>query len=176
MYNVFKGDKDGFVSAVKSALENPIPRCVDEMNYIFIAPRLLTRIGISCRAFRTILPHMKQEAVTERLSAILEYDWKKEAEEIMEERKNTGVGEVSTSGLPILSYCVRCSRTIISFVSVDLPDLGVQIKERTQNFLACIVSSTLRTPDAHTSRFRSGIVFWNPAMTNERRSCPSCRM
>lgn len=124
---------------------------------------------------------MKQEAVTERLSAILEYDWKKEAEEIMEERKSSGVGEVSTSGLPV--FFVLRTRYDGSnwFVSLDLPDLGVRIKGRTENFLACIVSSTLRTLDAHASRFQRGIVLWrdsvrNPTMTNERRSCPSCRM
>lgn len=37
---------------------------------------------------------MRQEAVEERLSAILERDWKKEAEVLMEERVRSGVGEV----------------------------------------------------------------------------------
>ncbi|KAJ7055068.1 hypothetical protein C8F01DRAFT_1030595 [Mycena amicta] len=70
VYNVFKGDKEGFVKAVKDALANPI------QSYI--------------------LDQMRMSAVEERLGRILETDWKGEAEKLLEERKRTGEGALFT--------------------------------------------------------------------------------
>ena len=46
---------------------------------------------------RTILPEMEQSAVEARLHAILSRDWRAEAQAVMDERRRTGVGEVSLS-------------------------------------------------------------------------------
>ncbi|KAF7298570.1 hypothetical protein MIND_00803700 [Mycena indigotica] len=67
VYNIFKGDTEGFVRAVDEAVRNPISSFV--------------------------LPTMTMGAVVERLGRILETDWRHEAEMLLEERKKTGKGE-----------------------------------------------------------------------------------
>ncbi|KAJ6453778.1 hypothetical protein C8R45DRAFT_1112330 [Mycena sanguinolenta] len=67
VYNVYRGDKEGFVNAVVKAASTPI------------------------ESF--LLPTMRMSAVEARLTAILETDWKVEAAELLAERKATGVGE-----------------------------------------------------------------------------------
>ena len=64
VYNVFKDDKEGFIDAIKQALENPI--------------------------HRQVLPGMTMLAIQKRLAAILETDWRKEAEAVLVERKRSG--------------------------------------------------------------------------------------
>lgn len=64
VYNVFKDDNEGFARAVEQALANPIDKYV--------------------------LPRMTMGAVEERLAGILEHDWKKEAETLLEERRKNG--------------------------------------------------------------------------------------
>ncbi|KAF7320164.1 hypothetical protein MKEN_00800900 [Mycena kentingensis (nom. inval.)] len=66
VYNVFQGDKQGFIDAVKKALENPIDRF--------------------------ILDRMRMSAVEERLAGILETDWRGEGIKLLEERKAHGGG------------------------------------------------------------------------------------
>ncbi|KAF8211116.1 hypothetical protein K438DRAFT_1808837 [Mycena galopus ATCC 62051] len=61
VYHVFVGDRDGFVDAIKSAIENPIESYV--------------------------LERMKIESVQYRLGKILEHNWRIEAEELLEARK-----------------------------------------------------------------------------------------
>ncbi|KAF7294174.1 hypothetical protein HMN09_01145800 [Mycena chlorophos] len=65
VYNVFVGDTGAFVSAVKSAAENPIESFV--------------------------LPEMRLPEIAERLGHILRTDWRKEAEELMQRRKGQRV-------------------------------------------------------------------------------------
>ncbi|KAJ6575595.1 hypothetical protein DFH09DRAFT_1311661 [Mycena vulgaris] len=67
VYNVFKGDKAGFVKAVVDATSHPIDSFV--------------------------LEHMRMRAVEARLAAILEKDWKSEAARELAERHALGVGE-----------------------------------------------------------------------------------
>ncbi|KAJ7432318.1 hypothetical protein B0H11DRAFT_1760765 [Mycena galericulata] len=69
VYHVHKGDRDGFVQAIKDAIDNPI------QSYV--------------------LDRMRISAVEYRLGQILEHDWRAEAEEVLEERKVSGEGEVS---------------------------------------------------------------------------------
>ncbi|KAJ6514755.1 hypothetical protein DFH09DRAFT_1431571 [Mycena vulgaris] len=66
VYNVFKGDKDGFVKAIKDALTHPI------QSYI--------------------LERMRMGAVEQRLGRILETDWKEEARLLVKERQQSGEG------------------------------------------------------------------------------------
>ncbi|KAJ7740869.1 hypothetical protein B0H14DRAFT_3167857 [Mycena olivaceomarginata] len=61
VYHVFKGDRDGFVNAIKSAAENPIESYV--------------------------LERMKIGSVEYRLGKILEHDWRAEAAELLQARK-----------------------------------------------------------------------------------------
>ncbi|KAJ6485575.1 hypothetical protein C8R45DRAFT_997083 [Mycena sanguinolenta] len=61
VYNVFVGDHDGFVNAIKSAVDNPIESYV--------------------------LERMRMASVEYRLGKMLEYDWRAEAAELLEERK-----------------------------------------------------------------------------------------
>ncbi|KAJ6470920.1 hypothetical protein C8R45DRAFT_1014892 [Mycena sanguinolenta] len=67
VYNVFKGDKDGFVDAVVQATSTPIESFV--------------------------LPAMRMSAVEARMAAILETDWRAEAAELLADRKASRVGE-----------------------------------------------------------------------------------
>ncbi|KAJ6470924.1 hypothetical protein C8R45DRAFT_1014895 [Mycena sanguinolenta] len=67
VYNVFRGDKEGFVNAVVEATSTPIESFV--------------------------LPSMRMSAVEARLGAILATDWKKEAAALLAERKKSGVGK-----------------------------------------------------------------------------------
>lgn len=85
VYNVFKDDAEGFVKAVEQAIANPIKKY--------------------------ILPRMTQKAVEERLSGILEHDWRKEAEEILEERKRTG-GKVSSLSVFAITFLPKLLRII----------------------------------------------------------------
>ncbi|KAJ7797288.1 hypothetical protein B0H14DRAFT_3093176 [Mycena olivaceomarginata] len=69
VYNVFLGDRDGFVNAIKSAAENPIESYV--------------------------LERMKIGSVEYRLGKILEHDWKTEAAKLLKAREAGQVpGEV----------------------------------------------------------------------------------
>ncbi|KAJ7740883.1 hypothetical protein B0H14DRAFT_2989789 [Mycena olivaceomarginata] len=61
VYNVFLGDRDGFVNAIKSAAENPIESYV--------------------------LERMKIGSVEYRLGKILEHDWKTEAAKLLKARE-----------------------------------------------------------------------------------------
>ncbi|KAJ7758379.1 hypothetical protein B0H16DRAFT_1535994 [Mycena metata] len=67
VYNVFKGDKAGFVKAVVDATSNPIQSFV--------------------------LEDMRMKAVEARLANILETDWKAEGAKVLDERKASGSGE-----------------------------------------------------------------------------------
>ncbi|KAJ7291570.1 hypothetical protein C8J57DRAFT_1458379 [Mycena rebaudengoi] len=66
VYNVFKGDKDGFLRAVADAIAHPI------------------------ESF--ILDTMRMSSVENRLAAILETEWKKEAAALLAERQASGMG------------------------------------------------------------------------------------
>ncbi|KAJ6470927.1 hypothetical protein C8R45DRAFT_836608 [Mycena sanguinolenta] len=68
VYNVFKGDKEGFVDAVVQATSTSIESFV--------------------------LPAMRMSAVEARMAAILETDWRAEAAELLADRKASRVGEV----------------------------------------------------------------------------------
>ncbi|KAJ7118542.1 hypothetical protein C8R43DRAFT_94524 [Mycena crocata] len=68
VYHVFKGDRDGFVNAIRDALANPIERYVPE--------------------------RMKMTSVEERLWNILEHDWRGEAEKILKKREKSGKGRM----------------------------------------------------------------------------------
>ncbi|KAJ7633212.1 hypothetical protein FB45DRAFT_832693 [Roridomyces roridus] len=70
VYNVFKGDKEGFIKAIKDALANPI-------------------------GDRYILPRMRMSAVEQRLGAILERDWKTHAEGLLKRKQEKGEEPVS---------------------------------------------------------------------------------
>ncbi|KAJ6505244.1 hypothetical protein C8R45DRAFT_894550 [Mycena sanguinolenta] len=67
VYNVFKGDKEGFVNAVVQATSRSIEGFV--------------------------LPDMRMSAIEARLGAILETDWKAEAAELLADRKASREGE-----------------------------------------------------------------------------------
>ncbi|KAJ7639424.1 hypothetical protein FB45DRAFT_977204 [Roridomyces roridus] len=67
VYHVFKGDRAGFVQAVKDAVENPI------QSYV--------------------LDRMRMSAVEQRLGRILEHDWRLEAAEVLRQRKATRQGK-----------------------------------------------------------------------------------
>ncbi|KAJ7611389.1 hypothetical protein DFH06DRAFT_1373655 [Mycena polygramma] len=67
VYNVFQGDKPGFVKAVVDATSTPIESFV--------------------------LENMRMGAVEARLAAILETDWKAEASKLLAERQASGSGE-----------------------------------------------------------------------------------
>lgn len=47
---------------------------------------------------------MKQERVEARLRDILETDWREEAEQVLDERRRSGSGEVSVQSPPHLSF------------------------------------------------------------------------
>ncbi|KAJ7837972.1 hypothetical protein B0H14DRAFT_2362018, partial [Mycena olivaceomarginata] len=68
VYNVFKGDKEGFVNAVVEASSHPIESLV--------------------------LDDMRMGAVEARVAAIMETDWKAEAAELLAERQASGSGKV----------------------------------------------------------------------------------
>lgn len=68
VYNIFKGDKEGFTQAVKAALAHPI------QSYT--------------------LEHMRMRAVELRLGNILETDWKADAQLLLRERMSTGDGDL----------------------------------------------------------------------------------
>ncbi|KAJ6471157.1 hypothetical protein C8R47DRAFT_988443 [Mycena vitilis] len=68
VYNVFQGDKAGFVKAVVAAASTPIESFV--------------------------LENMRMRAVEARLASILETDWKAEAANLLAERQESGAGEV----------------------------------------------------------------------------------
>lgn len=93
VYNVFKDDTEGFVAAVEQALANPID------GYI--------------------LPRMKREAVEERLAAVLEHDWKKEAEALLEERIRAG-GKVCVELLPFISAHSRHHLIVVKLTACYL--------------------------------------------------------
>ncbi|KAF8311214.1 hypothetical protein DL93DRAFT_2061318 [Clavulina sp. PMI_390] len=88
VYNVFKDDEEGFLKAIEAALSTPIE------SYI--------------------LPRMTMAAVEGRLSAILEADWKKEAELVLEERRRQGSGAKVCS---VLSYQWKFRPTSSFFVA-----------------------------------------------------------
>ncbi|KAJ7714165.1 hypothetical protein B0H14DRAFT_3523082 [Mycena olivaceomarginata] len=67
VYNVFKGDKEGFVNAVVDASSHPIESFV--------------------------LDGMRMSSVEARVAAIMETNWKAEAAELLAERKASGSGE-----------------------------------------------------------------------------------
>ncbi|KAJ7349814.1 hypothetical protein DFH08DRAFT_958769 [Mycena albidolilacea] len=67
VYNVFKGDKEGFVNAVVDASSHPIESFV--------------------------LDDMRMSSVEARVAAIIETNWKAEAAELLAERKASGSGE-----------------------------------------------------------------------------------
>ncbi|KAF8211118.1 hypothetical protein K438DRAFT_1808840 [Mycena galopus ATCC 62051] len=70
VYHVFIGDRDGFVDAIKRAVENPIESYV--------------------------LERMKITSVEYRLGKMLEHDWRTEAEELLKARKaGLASGEVN---------------------------------------------------------------------------------
>ncbi|KAF7421022.1 hypothetical protein PC9H_011541 [Pleurotus ostreatus] len=69
VYNVKKGDGEGLWKAVKDALDHPIDRY--------------------------IVPNMTMASLGARLGALVEKDWKSQAEQLLELRKKTGKGEVS---------------------------------------------------------------------------------
>ncbi|KAJ7770987.1 hypothetical protein DFH07DRAFT_879501 [Mycena maculata] len=64
VYNVFKGDKEGFMKAVEGAIAHPIQRY--------------------------ILDRMRMGAVEQRLSGIIEKDWKTAAIVLLKERRKSG--------------------------------------------------------------------------------------
>jgi len=66
VYNVFKGDQEGFVQAIKDAINTPIDRY--------------------------ILPHMTIKAVEARMRGILENDWYKVAKDLLVDRVRKGEG------------------------------------------------------------------------------------
>jgi len=70
VYNVFKGDLEGFVDAITDAIANPIDRYV--------------------------LERMRMSAVTARLRAILERDLKSDAAELLAQRRAAGEGPLFT--------------------------------------------------------------------------------
>ncbi|KAJ7194604.1 hypothetical protein GGX14DRAFT_700909 [Mycena pura] len=76
VYNVFKGDRQGFIKAIKDALANPIQRFRVVSDYI--------------------LDRMRMGAVEERLGRILETDWKAEAEILAKDRAIAGKGKLFT--------------------------------------------------------------------------------
>lgn len=61
VYNVKKGDKQGFMDAIEASMKTGIPR--------------------------TILPNMKESALEERITRLMETDWRSKAEELLEIRK-----------------------------------------------------------------------------------------
>jgi len=70
VYNIYKEDLDGFVDAIADAILTPINRYV--------------------------LERMRMSAVTARLRAILEKDWKGEAAELLTKRLAAGEGPLFT--------------------------------------------------------------------------------
>ncbi|KAJ7681199.1 hypothetical protein B0H17DRAFT_1170194 [Mycena rosella] len=70
VYNLLKGDKEGFLKAIKDALAHPIE------SYI--------------------LDRMRMGVVEERLGNILETDWKAEAQILLKERMESGKGRLFT--------------------------------------------------------------------------------
>lgn len=71
VYNVFKGDQEGFVQAIKDAINTPIDRY--------------------------ILPRMTIKAIEARMREILENDWYKMAEDLLADRVRKGEGMVRTN-------------------------------------------------------------------------------
>lgn len=71
MYNVHRGDKDGFLAAIKGAIENPLEG-------------------------RWISDHMKEEKMRERVRGLVEGDWRGRAEEKLKEMP--GVSTVFWAG------------------------------------------------------------------------------
>ncbi|KAJ7129176.1 hypothetical protein C8R44DRAFT_907351 [Mycena epipterygia] len=71
VYHVFKGDREGFVQAIKDAIDHPIQRSV------------------------YVLERMTMSAVENRLGKILEHDWRAEAADVLRQRKESGNGRVS---------------------------------------------------------------------------------
>ncbi|KAJ6575597.1 hypothetical protein DFH09DRAFT_981160 [Mycena vulgaris] len=68
VYNVFKGDRAGFVRAIQHAIERPIDRYV--------------------------LEEMRLPAIEQHLAIILTTDWKAEAKRIIDRRRAGGAGEI----------------------------------------------------------------------------------
>ena len=72
VYNVLRGDKEGFVRAVKAALSHPIDRYARQT--IFQSSWLMSEM------YSYVLERMTMPAVEKRLAAILEKDWYREAD------------------------------------------------------------------------------------------------
>jgi len=70
VYNVFKGDLDGFIKAIEAARTNPIDRFV--------------------------LERMRMSSVTSRVQSLVETDWKSHAAELLAKWKETGEGPLFT--------------------------------------------------------------------------------
>lgn len=102
VYNVFKGDKEGFLRAIKDAMEHPIER-----SPIFSRSVCFSVIN-SVR--RYILPRMRMGAVEQRLGDILERDWKEEARVLLKQRQESGEEPVRISTFPFCGCVdVLCS-------------------------------------------------------------------
>ncbi|KAJ6615641.1 hypothetical protein B0H10DRAFT_1915806 [Mycena sp. CBHHK59/15] len=76
VYNVFKGDREGFVQAIKDAIANPIQRHAAVLLLFYVLER------------------MKIASVEYRLGQILEHDWRAEAAALLAERKAAGQGPI----------------------------------------------------------------------------------
>jgi hypothetical protein len=72
VYNVFNGDLDGFVQAIKDAISHPIQRYVDPGPYSF-------RSWLISPMYSYVLEEMRMSSVEQRLGVILEKDWQREA-------------------------------------------------------------------------------------------------
>ncbi|KAF7313104.1 hypothetical protein MKEN_00996300 [Mycena kentingensis (nom. inval.)] len=68
VYNVFVGDTEGFVDAIRQAVEHPFESFIPE--------------------------YMRFFAIEERLGRIINTDWRRLAEDLMEERIRTGEGKI----------------------------------------------------------------------------------
>ncbi|KAJ8502525.1 hypothetical protein ONZ45_g11674 [Pleurotus djamor] len=68
VYNVRKDDEEGFWSAIRSAIDNPIPRY--------------------------IVPNMTMDALKHRIGMLVEGDWRAKAEMLLAERKSSGKGRL----------------------------------------------------------------------------------
>ncbi|CAK5275238.1 unnamed protein product [Mycena citricolor] len=74
VYNVFKNDRDGFVQAIRDAMDHPIESYVPE--------------------------NMRIAAVEQRLGRIVEHDWREEAVKLMKTRKMSDPEQVRALALP----------------------------------------------------------------------------
>lgn len=96
VYHVHAKNFTGFLEAIESAIKTPIDR------YEYISP-LSTRF---LPGRRLIPEHMTEKAVKERLTKLMETDWRTKAEEVLEENmKKVEQGEEAYVGCICAPFC-----------------------------------------------------------------------